>query len=231
MSMQNHHIAGALNLPLALSPESERGVNAWAAKLHHSNTPLLSLGSVHPDTTDPENILSWIQSLGLPGIKLHAEFQHFTPGESRMYPIYRVCEKLGLFILFHTGVDLIFENAVPSAVLTDFLSISQDFPNLKIILAHMGGIETLSSTRPSFHGRNVWFDLAYVPNQVTPTQLTAVIRDLGADKVLYGTDSPWYDHGEHLKQFLQCDLSDDEFHQILFENAVGFLPEIEALKK
>lgn len=222
-AMACHGITAGLNLPLALSPDSERGVNTWAAALNASDSPLFSLGSVHPDTPDPLKILTWIQSLGLRGIKLHSEFQDFKPSDPRMFSIYAACENLGLFILFHTGIDLIFEGD-PTAVLPDFEVVTDRFPNLKIVLAHMGGIETLLPNRLSYKGKQVWFDLAYVPGQVPPEKLASVIRELGTDRVLYGTDSPWVDYKAHLGDFLKSPLTDAEFNAILWENAQTFFP-------
>lgn len=222
--MKRAGIHYALNLPLALNPESERGINRWAADLNNAGNGLFSLGSIHPDSPEPEQILQWIHSLGLRGIKLHSEFQKFRPNDPRMDRIYKVCEELGLFILFHMGKDLIFCNP-PSAQLIDFEEVTKKYPKLKIVLAHLGGIELLhGEPRPDFsQNPNVFFDLAYVLNFLNGEELATFIRRLGVNQVLFGTDSPWVDLQAYTQKFKETPLTTEEFAKILCNNACKLL--------
>ncbi len=222
--MKKAGVTCALNLPLALSPDSERGVNQWSANLHQSHPSIYSLGSIHPDTPHPLERLTWIKSLGLPGIKLHSEFQEFTPNDPRMTPIYQACESLDLFILFHMGKDLIFLGE-PRAQLPDFVSIAQQYPKLKMVLAHMGGIELLDPAKRLDFSMfpNVYFDLAYVLPYIEGEPLAELIRKVGVNQVLFGTDSPWVDINKHLQKFMQLPLTQDEFEKILWRNALHLL--------
>ena len=46
-----------------------------------------------------------------------------------------------------------------------------------------------------------------------------MVRKHGADKILFGTDSPWYDQKQALEDFNSTGLNDDEKKLILGENA------------
>ena len=46
-----------------------------------------------------------------------------------------------------------------------------------------------------------------------------MVENVGADKVLYGTDAPWYDHMYCLGSVLFSHISDDDKYKILNANA------------
>jgi predicted TIM-barrel fold metal-dependent hydrolase len=89
-----------------------------------------------------------IKDLGLKGLKIYPKFQGVTLDSRKMIPVYKKAEKLGIPILTHSdsytgsytgyGLKEVDNTACNTARL--FTSgILKDTPNLKIILAHLGG--------------------------------------------------------------------------------------------
>jgi hypothetical protein len=76
--------------------------------------------------------------LGLRGVKLAANYQNFDPLEPRALAIYERAQKFGLPILFHQGTSPVREAPIRLAypLLMDEIAIR--YPDLKIIMAHMG---------------------------------------------------------------------------------------------
>ncbi|MCP3965924.1 MAG: amidohydrolase family protein [Lentisphaerae bacterium] len=72
-------------------------------------------------------------------------------------------------------------------------------------------------------GLPVYLDLAFTLGQIDDEQLVRMIRRHGADRVLFGTDSPWRDQKTALDHFLKLDLNEDEKSLILGENAARLL--------
>ena len=75
---------------------------------------------------------------GLVGIKLGANYQRFDPLGREARELYRVAERLGLPILFHQGASPIQMAPLRYAhpLVTD--EIAMDFPDLRIVMAHLG---------------------------------------------------------------------------------------------
>lgn len=102
-------------------------------------------------------------------------------------------EQLHLPVNFHVGEPV--GHVYPGKDLTPiegFYHIARRFPNLRLILAHMGGglpfYELLPHVRDTF--RNVWYDLAANPLLYDIRAVTAAVRLVGPEKVLFGTDFP-----------------------------------------
>lgn len=102
-------------------------------------------------------------------------------------------EQLCLPVCFHAGEPV--GHVYPGKDLTPiegFYDIAGRFPNLRLILAHMGGglpfYELLPHVRETF--RNVWYDLAANPLLYDIRAVKAAVRLAGPEKVLFGTDFP-----------------------------------------
>ena len=70
----------------------------------------------------------------------------------------------------------------------------------------------------------MYFDTAVVLNKKFPVkisqeQFARIVRKHGADKVIFGTDTPWYDQKQALEDFEKVGLSEKKNKIILGENA------------
>ena len=68
----------------------------------------------------------------------------------------------------------------------DFLWLSKELPELKIILAHAGALYALNHPVPE----NFYFDLAACPLLYPPSIYQQLIDSTGPEKILWGTDYP-----------------------------------------
>jgi len=73
-------------------------------------------------------------------------------------------------------------------------------------------------------GLPLYLDTAVVLNRKFPVKLeneqfVRMVKNHGVDRILYGTDSPWYDQTQALEDFQQSGLSDNDKRLILGENA------------
>ena len=211
-------IAGALNAPVATRPDQVVSVNTWAAA--HNRWPMLSLGSVHPDFPDVESELRRIRTLGLHGIKLHPEYQAFTPDEPRLEPVWRACRELGLPVLMHAGNDWGFQppcRATPAAI----ARVVRAWPGLTLIAAHFGGFELWDDVERELVGLPVFLDTSFAFD--VDEQFVRMVRRHGAARVLFATDAPWQDQAATLAAFRRLPLTPDEQRAILWENAARCL--------
>ena len=108
--MDSRGVEKAVVLGIATNPRQQKNVNDFAASI--CSDRLIAFGSVHPDAPDALEELHRIHALGLRGVKFHPEYQDFFVDEKRMLPIYELCDRLGLVVLFHAGVDIGYPNPV-----------------------------------------------------------------------------------------------------------------------
>ena len=72
-------------------------------------------------------------------------------------------------------------------------------------------------------GTPIFLDTAYIAQFLPPEQCLRIIRNHGADKVLFGSDSPWEDPADTLQYLRSLGLTDDELEQITHRNAARIL--------
>jgi predicted TIM-barrel fold metal-dependent hydrolase len=171
--------------------------------------------------------LEAMRDAGARGVKLHPVGQAFLVSEPRLLRVLRACAELGLTVLSHSGPDREGAGfAEPSA----FADVAREVPDLRLVVAHLGGaswrhVASLAEAFPA-----IAFDVSEIvewtgaPNAPTADELVAIIRAIGVDRVMFGSDFPWYEPGETVKRVRTLPgLSDGEARAILGSNAVRIL--------
>ncbi|NMA43846.1 MAG: amidohydrolase [Oligosphaeraceae bacterium] len=210
-------ISGMLNCPVVTNAGQMRSVNDWVASWHA--WPYLSLGGICPEAEDLLPELQRIRQLGLPGIKLHPEYQSFNPLEERMQPVWQTCQDLNLIVFFHAGNDIGFPEPGHSKP-ADFAELAQKYPRLRVVCAHMGGWRKWDEVERDLVGTNVYLDtsfaLSYMPEQ---EQFRRIIEKHGTERILFGSDSPWQNLWTAVNEILLLQLPKEEQDKILWQNA------------
>ncbi len=219
-SMAAAGIDGALNCPIATRPDQVESIVAWAAANHR--WPVLSLASIHPDSPRPESILRKIKEAGLPGIKLHPEYQEFTLDDPRMKPIWQACRDHDLLIMLHAGADVAFSppfRSAPAAI----VALIETYPGLKLIAAHGGSWNMWEEVMRTMAGAPVFIDTSFTLGLLDDERFLALVRKHGPARVLFGTDAPWRRQARDLQHFIRLPLSESEQKLVLWENAARLL--------
>ena len=131
--------------------------------------------------------------LKLKGVKLGPMYAGFDPRDSKLDDLYAACVKHNLPVLYHVGTSFVrfgpLEFSRP--ILID--AVARRFPDLKIIMAHLGHPwegETIAVIRKH---PNVYADISalhYRPWQFYNSMLLA--QEYGAmHKILFGSDYPF----------------------------------------
>lgn len=217
----------SLVLPIATSPRPSPTINDFAAAVNRTDG-LRSFGSVHPHCPVFEEEIQRIKSLGLRGIKLHPEYQGCFADEPATIAVVKAAADYGLWVIFHAGADIGMPPPVhctPERV----LRLRQAVPHARIILAHMGGYLLWEDVLRSAADMDIYIDTSFcVPNHPKQHGLFAeIIRTVGPERVLFGTDSPWAEQKSTLQateRFLQeYGFTNDETEAILGGNAAHIL--------
>lgn len=207
-----------------------REVNDWIADFTRAHRDrLVPVGSVNPlHEIDVRAEIRRVLDLGIGLIKIHPPHQHFSPNAYRgelwqLGEIYRECEERGVPVMFHTGTSVfpkarnVFADPMPID------DVANDFPNLKIILAHAG--RPLYAETALFLTRrhaNVRVEISGIPPKSLLNYFPRVASMAG--KVLWGTD--WPSPGvvsprKNVADFLALGLGEEVERKILWENAAA----------
>lgn len=208
-------------LNIVTSPKSQRAVNDFAISVN-DEPEFFGFGSVHPDAPDALYEIDYICDMGLKGIKLHPQYQDFCVDDKKMFKIYEKLAKKGLIVTFHAGDDLGFygsENFTPKR----FLNVINALSGAKVVLAHYGSFNMLDDVERLLVGKDIYFDTSYSYGAMFKDQIQCIIKNHGADRMLFGSDMPWSSF-EHEKFVIEClNLSDEQKEKIFYKNAKELL--------
>jgi predicted TIM-barrel fold metal-dependent hydrolase len=133
------------------------------------------------------------RQLGGVGVKLAPLYQNVHPSDPRCCEVYRYCERYGLPVLFHTGTSFVGGTPLDYSRPAHFDAVAKDFPELRMVLAHLGHPwegETIAVLR---RHRHVFADLSalyYRPWQFY-NSMRLVVEYRTENKVLFGSDFPF----------------------------------------
>lgn len=170
------------------------------------------------------------KELGLHGIgEFNPARQHFFPNDQRFYPIWEEAQRLGLPILFHSGMAA--AGAGTPGGMGNKLKYSQpiylddvaaDFPELKIISAHPSWPWQEESLAIARHKSNFFIDLSGWAPKYFPKELVQHVNSLLQDKAMFGSDWPALSVERWMEEFEKLDFKPEVRQKILLENAKKF---------
>ncbi len=222
-------------LPVVTRPAQHASILRFAMEvnLRTHKTGLCSFGGIHAAAEDPEEKLDEIARLGFRGIKLHPVFQGVAADDERTVRILRAACERDLIVTLHAGWDISFPgNDMASAERIARL-IDRVLPK-KLILAHMGGWGMWKEAERLLGTEGVYLDTSFCMKKgdtvrfLSPEAFARMVRLHGADRVLFGTDSPWSDQEDARALIEASPLTGEEKHRIFYDNASRLLgPELQ----
>lgn len=184
---------------------------------------LISFGSVLPSSELALEYTWKISDSGLLGMKLHPALQRICADDKSYFPIYDLARALNFIVVFHTGYDYTYPdelNASPQSM----VNISRNFPGLRIVAAHMGGLRMAHDVMEHTAGTEIYFDTAYCADPWMDSGMFCdLIKKHGASRILFGSDYPWHTPDMEIAMIRQADISEEEKEMILGGNAARLL--------
>jgi uncharacterized protein len=201
--------------------------NQWTCEVAREHPQLIAFIGLDPSMSERELLdeIELRQDEGARGIKLHPAAQRFYPNDHRLAPVYARATELGWPVIFHSGAFGLGPGATDQASLQYFPPLLKAFPDLTVVLGHMGfgDWETCAAIAADFP--NAMFDCCFVVNGTEPSpsisdeEAAAAFRKVGTDRVMFGSDYPWFDPALDAARIERLPLSDEEKRAVLYENA------------
>lgn len=220
-TMKEDGVDYSVVLPIATTPKQAPSINKFACEINGKDG-IISFGSVHPMQSDWEEVLENIKSSGLKGIKLHPEYQGTYVTSPEVKRVLKKCEELDLYTVFHAGSDI----GMPKPVHCEPECLRQVLDYVsgeKIIAAHMGGWREWDDVEKYLVGTPIIFDTSYTSGFMDNKQFVRIVKNHGADKIIFGTDSPWQRASEMRDYIEKLPLEYDELEKIYYKNALDIL--------
>lgn len=235
--MGQHNVKLAVVLPInfpqyfPLQPEQQRD---WLRANNEIQSHLMSESKgrfiafadcrIDGDYENPEPVREELvhaaQALGLRGLKVHPYNLKAPATDSRLQPWYEVAHELGLPVTVHsnpTGYDPTFSGSAPSMIYRGLLAIEEN-----VTVAHLGGISFLE-TIVGFGYVDVSYTLIMLANLYGIPFCERLLRQIGVDRILFGTDIPICKYSDYEPLFDAMTFTQEELEKIAFLNAERML--------
>ena len=155
-----------------------------------------------------------INDLNMKGIKLHPSDNGWEADSPIVYPVMEKIQEYDVPVLFHTWHDNL---SHPSRI----GKLAKLFPNVIILMGHMGGEAFYEAAFLAKELANVYLDTTGSPTDIRI--LREVVRIAGKGKVLFGTDAPCCNVYSEVAKIKFGDISEDAKKAIFYENAKKLL--------
>ena len=188
------------------------GNRETAAAVDSLNGRIRGAMVINPWRAPDDEIAFWAADPRMSMIKVHPDVHEYPLSGARYDAVWEFATRTGCPVLTHTWHGSEFDGWPQVERVCD------RFPGVPLIAGHAGvlsrgldiGIQ-LTATFPRLllelcgshsHGR----------------EITRMVREAGADRVLYGSDSPFIEMRTALGRAIFCDLTDDERERVLGRN-------------
>jgi uncharacterized protein len=165
------------------------------------------------------------------GLKFYLGYEEYSANDERLHQLYEYCEKHDVPIMFHTGVlesgsSGLLEYSHPLQV----DRVATRFPDLTIVMAHMGNPWLIDCAAVLAKNQNVYADMSafFAENKSITDHDVEVFKQrmeqvrvflYSYEKFLFGTDYPLYSQKEYLGAVRALEMGPDEYEKVMHLNA------------
>lgn len=222
------NIDGA-NLPGTTGNLDEEEANlATVSVVRQFPQKLRGLIWARPNDGSPGNVEKFLKdekysidgSMIFVGIKLHPDMNQFPADDQRVDGYLKLCRDYRIPALFHSGESG--TNSDPRKI----YAVARRFPEVSVVLYHMGFLGphegAISVVEESIRDGDAQLYLETA--QADPQMVVQAVRELGAERVLFGSDATYYGD-KHYEEYrglietLKDSLSEEEFELVIRGNA------------
>ena len=149
------------------------------------------------------------------GLKFHPSTHRVSLSDDRYRPALEFADRHGLLLLTHTWEANPF--CGPEAV----RHVAERYTRLKLLLGHSLHADWNAAVRISREFPHVYLELTAVFDDRGPIEM--FVGEVGSERLLFGTDLPWFDPHQAIGALLSAEVSDEDRHNICHRNAEKLL--------
>jgi predicted TIM-barrel fold metal-dependent hydrolase len=154
-----------------------------------SRHDLIPFVSVDPRDRHKDRLLTGYAAAGARGVKIHPPMQLVRPNSPRIHEVMETAQSLNLPVLFHCG----YSPLMPAwqrrySSMRDFADIVASHRHAPVILGHSGIEAWEDALDIAMKYEHAYLELSGQP----PHVIAMFIKRLGSDRLLFGSDWPYY---------------------------------------
>lgn len=219
-NMDAWNIDISVALPVITKQSQVRKTNEWAKAI--SSDRIVCFGGIYPHSTNFKEEIDYVAELGLKGLKFHPEYQNFVVDDESMMKRYEYALGKGLILIFHAGFDPGFPAPFKSNP-RKLAKVVRDMQGGTIVAAHLGGHAQWDEVERYLVGEDIYLDTSMGFDYYPHEQFLRIVKNHGADRILFASDSPWSHAKNELEWIGKLGLSKSDVNKITGENAKKLL--------
>ncbi len=158
-----------------------------------------------------------VEKYGFKGLKLQPTFMGFAADDHDwVYPIAEKARELNICMMVHSDPSIY---ASPWQVGL----LAMDFPEVPVVMAHMGFIDVVyndAAINMAKRAANLYLETCGVSAEA---KVALAVREIGASRVLYGSDMPFHDPAFDMARIQYADICEEDKKLIMGESAKKLL--------
>jgi predicted TIM-barrel fold metal-dependent hydrolase len=208
--------------------EATRKQNDQLFTLVKANPRLIPVASVHPlDGESALDEMKRVKGLGAKMLKIHQNTQAFDLAAPEVGALMKKAGELGLPVLLEGTFTL------DPKTMGKVLELALQNPKTKVVMAHMGAADfrqvsvVAILSKYEWFPRNIYFDVSATVSLLASSpdaeMFAWTIRQVGVDRVMFGSDFPLETPNQALKHFDRLGFSAEESATLLKGTATELL--------
>lgn len=175
----------------------------------------ITINGNYPDDLSQE--IERCYKMGMRGFKIHPSLHSYPANGENLRPMWEYANEKGLPVLSHTWAG---DGTCSPGILG---KLAEEYPNVPVILGHSGGTLTgYDEAVAAAKGRENVF-LETCGSGVVYGMVEKFVREVGADRILFGSDMPFVNANAQIGKILYAKISDHHKRRILGLNMAGIM--------
>ena len=149
------------------------------------------------------------------GFKFLSDYHKIAITDERYRPALEYADRRRLLVLMHTWGGSLYNGAIPVR------QLAERYHNLTFLLGHSCHGDWDAAVALARDFPNIFLELTAIFDDRGVLEKFAA--EAGSDRMLFGTDLPWFDPHQAVGALLSAHLSDEDIHNICHRNAEKLL--------
>ena len=216
-TMDRSGVASIICSSHAAFVDMERGNEEMAQVVRQHPGRFFGYCTINPNY--PESVTRELERFphapGFVGLKFHPSWHEYPITGDRYKPALEYAEEHRLIVLSHSWGKSEYDG--PSL----FAKVATKYSRVTFLMGHAGYGEWDTAFSVARQHLNVYLELtaAYKVHGI----ITQMVQEVGSEKVVFGTDLPWFDPHYGIGAVCFSRITDDDRHNILHRNAERLL--------
>ena len=165
----------------------------------------------NPNYAEEYDVEDVLKHEGYIGFKTLPDYYRTPLGDWRYQKLFEIANAYSLALLVHTWGFSRYNDV------EDMKKIADRYPDIRLIMGHSAPNRLDDAIALAKEKENVYLDLCDIHRH--SGIVAKMVNAVGSEKVLFGTDLPWYDPNYCLGSVLYADVTDADRDNIFYKNS------------